>query len=163
MKEIIPEFLDAYPNIEFHFVGQADPNEKEAMSRLMGEYPQRVLWKTLDMQDMQQAYEQADITLIPTIYSEGTSLSCLEAMAAGNAVIATNIGGLTDLVIHGFNGLLIEPSVTGLHDALALLCENQELRTHLRKNARQVAGAFTIESWQKRWRKVLQEEFFSED
>ena len=163
VKEIIPEFLDAYPNIEFHFVGQADPDEKEAMSRLMGEYPQRVLWKTLDMQDMQQAYEQADITLIPTIYSEGTSLSCLEAMAAGNAVIATNIGGLTDLVIHGFNGLLIEPSVTGLHDALALLCENQELRTHLRKNARQVAGAFTIESWQNRWRKVLEEEFFSED
>jgi len=163
VKEIIPEFLDKFPHIEFHFVGQADPDEKEAMTHLVGKYPQRVLWKTLDMQDMHIAYEQADITLIPTIYSEGTSLSCLEAMAAGNAVIATNIGGLSDLVIHGYNGLLIEPSVTGLHDALGLLCEDQSLRTQLGKNAKKVAGAFTLESWQKRWRKVLREEFFSKD
>lgn len=161
VKEIIPEFLENYPELEFHFIGQADPDEEAAVKQLVNDYQKNVFWKTLEMQDMHEAYEQADITLIPTVYSEGTSLSCLEAMAAGSAVLATNIGGLTDLVIHGFNGLLVEPSVPALRDALSLLCDNPELRNRLGKNAREVASAFTLNSWQDRWRKVLREEFFS--
>jgi len=163
VKEIVPEFMEAYPELEFHFVGQADFEEEDAVEQLVNRYQERVIWKILEMQEMHEAYEQADITLIPTQYSEGTSLSCLEAMAAGNAVIATNIGGLTDLVIHGFNGLLMEPSVPGLREALSLLCDNPELRNQLGKNARNVASAFTLKSWQDRWRKVLRKEFFLED
>jgi GT2 family glycosyltransferase/glycosyltransferase involved in cell wall biosynthesis len=163
VKEIVPEFMEAYPELEFHFVGQADFEEKDAVEQLVNRYQERVIWKILEMQEMHEAYEQADITLIPTQYSEGTSLSCLEAMAAGNAVIATNIGGLTDLVIHGFNGLLMEPSVPRLREALSLLCDNPELRNQLGKNARDVASAFSLKSWQDRWRKVLREEFFLED
>ena len=52
--------------------------------------------------EMNKAYQNADITLIPSLYSEGTSLSCIEAMACGNAVIATRIGGLSDLIINDF-------------------------------------------------------------
>lgn len=161
--DIIPEFLERYPQLEFHFIGQADSEEEAAVESLIKNYNNRVLWKTLDMQAIQKAYQQADITLIPTLYSEGTSLSCLEAMAAGNAVIATNIGGLPDLVINEYNGLLIEPNATSLRDALSLLCDNQQLRDRLSKRAREVASAFTINAWQVKWRQVLNEEFLREN
>ncbi len=157
--EIVPEFLDAYPDLEFHFVGQADPEEETAVQELIRNYHGRVSWKTLDMQTMHEAYKEADITLIPSVYSEGTSLSCLEAMASGNAVIATNIGGLPDLVISGHNGLLIEPSASALRDALTILCQNPDLRNQLGKRALEVAGTFNIEAWQSKWRKILTEVF----
>ena len=154
---LVPEFLDAYPELEFHFVGQADAEEKTAVEDLVKKYQGRVSWKTLEMQAMHEAYEMADITLIPSLYSEGTSLSCLEAMASGNAVIATNIGGLPDLVISGYNGLLIEPSVSALREALSTLCDNPDKRRQLGKRAQEVAGAFNIDIWQSKWRKIFTE------
>ena len=157
--EIVPEFLDAYPELEFHFIGQADPEEEKAVQELIRDYPGRVYWETLDMQTMHEAYKEADITLIPSVYSEGTSLSCLEAMASGNAVIATNIGGLPDLVISGYNGLLIEPSAGALREALTLLCDNPDMRHQFGKRALEVAGAFNIEVWQSKWGKILTEVF----
>jgi GT2 family glycosyltransferase/glycosyltransferase involved in cell wall biosynthesis len=159
VHELVPEFLEAYPQVEFHFVGQADPKEKSAVKKLVKRFNGRVSWQTLEMQNMDQAYEQADITLIPTLHSEGTSLSCLEAMASGSAVIATNIGGLPDLVIHGYNGLLIEPTVNALRNALAMLCDNPEMRQQFGARAREVACTFNLQIWQNKWRDFLAEVF----
>lgn len=77
---------------------------------------------------MPEVYRRADIVLVPTCYSEGTSLSCLEAMASGCAVIATNVGGLPELIINRFNGLLIAPEAEALAEALTQLIEQPELR-----------------------------------
>ena len=43
---------------------------------------------------MPAIYQGADICVIPSIGSEATSLACLEALASGCAVVATNVGGL---------------------------------------------------------------------
>jgi len=39
-------------------------------------------------------------------------------MAVGCAVIASYVGGLSDLIIDGFNGLLIKPTAEGLINAI---------------------------------------------
>ena len=104
---------------------------------------------------MSGAYREADIALCPTVASEGTSLSCLEAMASGNAVIATNVGGLPQLVIDGYNGLLIAPEAGELREAMELLLDDGELRARLQENARQVSLSYSKKVWQKRWRKML--------
>ncbi len=106
---------------------------------------------------MHEAYQQADIALIPTVESEGTSLSCLEAMACGNAIVATTVGGLTDLILPDFNGLLIEPRIADLRDAITRLLEDEELRRRLGRRGRKVAQAFSITIWQERWKRVLAE------
>ncbi len=157
VHELVPEFLENYPQLEFRFVGQADPEEQKAVQTLIGSYPGRVSWQTLEMQDMHHAYEQADITLIPSLYSEGTSLACLEAMASGNAVIASNVGGLPDLVISGYNGLLIEPSVSALQEALIVLCEDPDLRNRFKNRGREIAENFNLDVWKARWYKLINE------
>lgn len=155
VAEVMEEILHTYPRVEFHFVGKADAREEEHIQGFMARYPGRIRWYWLPPEEMPQAYQQAQITIIPTIHSEGTSLSCLEAMASGNAVIATNVGGLPNLILPDFNGLLIDVSAAALLEALKTLIEDKALRQQFGRRGREVAQAFSIESWRARWEQVL--------
>ncbi|OHA91076.1 MAG: hypothetical protein A2665_01115 [Candidatus Zambryskibacteria bacterium RIFCSPHIGHO2_01_FULL_46_30] len=53
-----------------------------------------------------QYFSIADVVVQPSI-AEARSLSCLEAMASGSAIIATNTGGLGELIQHKVNGFLV--------------------------------------------------------
>jgi glycosyltransferase involved in cell wall biosynthesis len=157
VKEIVPEFLAAYPELEFDFVGQANLQEEISVQELVRANPGRVTWRSLPMDEMYRAYQQADITLIPTLHSEGTSLSCLEAMACGNAVIATNVGGLPDLILSGYNGLLVEPNSASLRAGLHMLCQDAGQRALFARRALEIASIFNTSQWRDKWKQVLGE------
>jgi len=53
-------------------------------------------------------YDRIDIALLPSL-GEGIPLSLLEAMRWGIPCVATNIGGIPEIVENGKNGILIEP------------------------------------------------------
>ena len=98
-----------------------------------------------------------DIAVVPTTGSEGTSLSLLEAMASGCAVVCTNVGGMTNIVLSGYNGLMISPEEDELFDALATLIEDASLRARLQSNAYTCAKeAFSLKRWQDCWEKVIE-------
>lgn len=102
-------------------------------------------------------HEDKDIAVVPTIGSEGTSLSLLEAMASGCAVVCTNVGGMTNIVLNGYNGLMISPDEEELYDALKALVEDTSLRARLQTNAYVCAKeAFSLERWQESWEKVIE-------
>lgn len=78
-----------------------------------------------------------DILVVPSIWYENTPLVIYSAHAAGCPVIASNLGGMSEVVHHGENGLLFEPGeVTGLADALKLLCHDRGLLQRLVENVR---------------------------
>lgn len=54
-------------------------------------------------------YSAADFSILPSLM-EATSISCLEAMAAGLPIVCTNVGGLPYLVKDGENGYLASPA-----------------------------------------------------
>lgn len=155
--EVLPDVLASFNDVEFHFVGQADSAEEHAMEDLMKTYPGRVRWYSLPPEMMHEAYQTAAITIIPTLFAEGTSLACLEAQASGNAVIATNVGGLPDLILDRHNGLLIEPSAEALRTALTRLITDEPLRGRLVTNAVEVARNYGLPRWEARWRTLLAE------
>jgi glycosyltransferase involved in cell wall biosynthesis len=64
--------------------------------------------------------------------SEGLPVSVLEAMAAELPVVATDVGGLAELVVDGETGILVPPGdEAALSEALGRLVEDRELRRRL--------------------------------
>lgn len=100
---------------------------------------------------MGTAYRLSDIVLIPTFAYESTSLAALEAMGSGVPVVATNVGGLNDVVRHGMTGLLVPPDPQALASAVAGLAGDTELRARMGAAGRQmVAAGFTHDHWRQR-------------
>jgi glycosyltransferase involved in cell wall biosynthesis len=68
---------------------------------------------------------------------EGLSMAMLEAMAAGVPVVATDVGGTPELIVHGVTGLLVPPGrPESLADALVGLLEDEDGRDAIREAAR---------------------------
>jgi glycosyltransferase involved in cell wall biosynthesis len=62
--------------------------------------------------DMPALIASADVMVFPFRNTEGPAdypQALLEAMACGTPVIATQVGGLKELIQHGINGLLVKP------------------------------------------------------
>ncbi len=99
-----------------------------------------------------------DIALIPTSGSEGTSLSALEAMSAGCAVICTSVGGLSNIVIDNYNGLLIKPNGKELAEAILKIMDSDELLLRLKQASIQtIKYGFSKELWNKRWLDTIED------
>lgn len=156
ISRVIPFIMDKYPFVDFDFIGFAHGEEiKSDLERLKSHYPERIRHFVVEPDQMVEVYQQTDISLIPTQYSEGTSLSCLEAQACGNVVIATNIGGLPNLILDGYNGILINPNEDELLKALDRVVSNEKLRQFLSQNAVSVASVFDKKIWISRWEEVI--------
>ena len=77
-------------------------------------------------------------------------------MATGNAIIASNVGGLSDLIIDNYNGLLINPpNSQELQQKIEELISNPNLRKRLGDNALAVAQCFDQKIWQAKWLEIL--------
>ncbi|NPV72081.1 MAG: glycosyltransferase family 4 protein [Firmicutes bacterium] len=148
------------PDCDFILCGQAHDPEAEEFARHLAGTSQapnvRFEWHTPD--EMPEVYRQADIAVIPTRAAEGTSLACLEAMASGLPVVATPAGGLPQLIVHGYNGWLVDLNHGSLVPALAYLAKDPKLRALFGKRNREIAvAAFDIRRWRAAWRRALRE------
>lgn len=84
-----------------------------------------------------------DIYTHITLGEGGVSLAILEAMCAGKPIIASNIGGIPEAVENGKSGILIEPNVKTVTEAITKLLCDTELRTDLGNTARIRAKYFS--------------------
>ena len=99
---------------------------------------------------------QHDIAVVPSLASEGTSLSVAEAMATGCPVVATAVGGVTNMIISGYNGLLTMPNAASLIEGIEFLIQNPSTRRYIGMKAYETAkDAFSLERWEKSWQQVL--------
>ncbi|MDV4343033.1 glycosyltransferase family 4 protein [Methanoculleus sp. YWC-01] len=91
-------------------------------------------------------YQAADIFVLPS-FSEAFPLTLLEAGAAGLPIVATNVGGVPDILHDGVNGLM---SKTGdpedLASKIATLLDNDELRAEMGKKGQMLVKQY---SWEK--------------
>jgi len=81
-----------------------------------------------DIADVQAA---ADVSAMPSDW-EGLPLAVLEGMFAGNPVVASNVGGISEAITNGVEGFLVEAgSVQQLASALELLVADPILRSRM--------------------------------
>lgn len=85
-----------------------------------------------------------DVLILPS-YSEGLPLVILEAMSMGLPVIASEVGGIPEIVKDKKNGLLFRPGdITTLKEHICCLQKNPNLYKNLSKNALQTASENVI-------------------
>ena len=76
-------------------------------------------------------YDAMDVLLLTSV-NEGTPVSVIEALAAGRPVVATRVGGVSDVVRDGVDGFLAEVAdVESLAARLAELAGDPELRARM--------------------------------
>lgn len=84
-------------------------------------------------------YSSADITVVPSVF-EPFGQVATESISCGTPVVAFNNSGLTEIVEHNVNGLLVEAfDIESLGDSISRLLHDDGLRQQLSKNARQIA------------------------
>ena len=91
---------------------------------------------------MPQAYAEADILVLPSVWAENQPVSIMEAMASGVAVVASRIGGIPEIIEDDVTGRLVEAGdVAMLAGVLDDLASAPSRRAELVCNARaQVAN-----------------------
>ena len=131
--------LDREPGARFVIAGSG-PLEDELMalaSELGIARACRFLGARHDVHDVMAAM---DVFVLPSL-NEGLPMAILEAMALGKAVVATNVGGLPEVVRHRDSGLLVpagEPRA--IADACLELAQDREWALRLGARARAVVA-----------------------
>lgn len=116
-------------------IDQPDSVEQDIRARVQGDAIPNIVFvgDTARPEDFLGA---ADLFVFPS-RREGFPNALLEAMAAGTAVIASNIGGCADLIRSGKNGILVEPDdPQALAEQLHICLAQTETRARLGKAAR---------------------------
>ena len=152
IKAMIP-ILDKYHNVELIIAGDGPDEQllKDAFDRF-----DNVQFITYMSNDSLLIHKDVDIAIIPTLGSEGTSLSLLEAMASQCAVVSTGVGGISNVLIDNFNGLVVNPKDDSCQKAIELLINDSALRRRLADRAYQtVSEGFSYDIWKKKWSQVL--------
>lgn len=124
-------------NCELCFAGPDSDSQVSLNWHNSLKHKDRVILKgMLTPQEVIQHYSKCNIVIIPSL-EEGMPNAALEAGATGKCLIASNVGGLPELIINKYNGILIKPgSVKGLCDSLIFCAENRIVCENMGLNLR---------------------------
>lgn len=95
--------------------------------------------------DVPQILATLDLFVLPSI-KEGFPFAILEAMASGLPIVATDVGGIAEVISHGQNGLLVPPKRADLlANAISGLMSDPKRRRELGERARLSVSALSVE------------------
>jgi colanic acid/amylovoran biosynthesis glycosyltransferase len=126
-----------------HFVG--DGPDKDALIRTAAEIgiaDKMVFHGQQKQAAVARLLQDTDVLVAPSVPTrdgrrEGIPVVLIEAMSSGVPVVASNISGIPELVIHGETGLLAPPrDVTALADALERYYHDPALRERMSRSGR---------------------------
>jgi len=110
-------------------------------------------------QDVPQIMSKIDLLVFSSVGPEAFGRVIIEAQASGVPVIATKVGGVTDIITDRKNGILVAPyNVTQLADAIIEVLKNGKLADELAKNAIEgVRQKFTLTAMAQKTMNAYQE------
>ena len=133
---------------EIRIVGEGDLTGK--LKQQAAQYPHVLFTGKLVAPELAREYREANVFVLPAIVdhkgdTEGLGVVLIEAMESGLPVVASNVGGIPDVVVDNVSGLLVpDKNPVALADASKRLAENPTLGNQLLEGARnRIAEHFT--------------------
>lgn len=135
---------------------ELDPGQPSPLLVYLGDGPDLERWEAIRQglscsdrvlftgyrDDADEIVGSADVAVVPSVWQEAFGLSALEPMSRGVPVIASSVGGLTEVVEDGVTGLLVPPGdERALADALHRLLAGPEERRRMGRKGRDRARA----------------------
>jgi len=137
MLSVLPRISKKYPDVRLFLGGIWDSKELKKQAEKLGDKVKYLGW--IDEREKEKYRSLCSVFAMPTHF-DGISLSILEAMAAGMAVITTNVGGIPEVIADGFQGRMITPGDReALYNVLMELLGDEEQRRRYGHAARQQA------------------------
>lgn len=126
-----------YPDVDLIFVGEFLEKERLEIKLRDEGILDRVLFKGI-VTHKEVAYymKLSDLLVLPT-WAEGLPNVVMESMALGLPVVASNVGGIPEIIKDGINGLLVQAKNSSeLTSAIMRMMNDVELRKQCIANAR---------------------------
>jgi glycosyltransferase involved in cell wall biosynthesis len=152
---------EQYPEAVFALVGRGDEEQELRAQASASAAAERIQFLG-ERSDVPEILASSDLFVLPSL-NEGLSIAMLEAMAVGVPVVATDVGGASDILITGQTGWLVPSGdPTALADAIGdALSHPERARAYAERARAMVETDFSIETHARRlealYRQVLAE------
>ena len=149
-------------NLKLVFIGTAPSNQDSYLHCLKTQITNLNLNKNVKIipfqENISEIWQSIDIAIVPSTEPEPFGLVAIEAMLAKKPVIASNHGGLTEIIVDNITGFLFEPrNDKALSSAILKLIDNPNLRVTFGENGHQrVLEKFSIENHVKQFEQIIQ-------
>lgn len=112
-------------------------------------------------EELKTIYASSDIFVCPSITAkdggqEGFGLVILEAMASGLPIVASNSGGITQLIKNGINGLLCEEKNAGqLADKIGMLLTDERLYQEIEEGGKEMLRQYDYQYIAEQYKEIF--------
>ncbi|MCL4408262.1 MAG: glycosyltransferase family 4 protein [Thermotogae bacterium] len=131
-----------YGYLSLHLFG--DGSKKKAMEDFVTRNEIKNVYFHNFVKNTDEIYSKIDLLVVPS-KMEALSLVIIEAMSRNIPVVASNVGGIPEIIKDGYNGLLAEPNVRSFVTKITKIIENPQLISAFAKNYAQTLAQFDIE------------------
>lgn len=140
-------------NIHLLFIGSTIKSQMSLLDELKSEIKIKKLNDIVTIVDFQKDlwkfYDCIDIVIVPTTIQESFGLVAVEGMLSKKPIIASNHGGLKEIIVHNNTGILFEPNNNvELKKSIETLIFNQDLITlYGEKGEKRAELEFSLEKY----------------
>lgn len=162
LLDIFTNYLIQYENVKLLFVGSPVEEQEYYLEEIENTIIRNKLEKRIKIvpfsKDLNTIWSITDIAVMPSTEAESFGLVAAEAMLAKKPVVASNLGGLSEIVINNETGYLFDPkNKLDLFKAISNLIENPLSRTEFgEKGHERVVQEFSIEKHVQQFEAVFQ-------
>ena len=130
LMEAIPSVLSRMGKEDplFVFVGPGESIRYSSMAKSKRIESSCIFTGPTSREGVVQLMKKAELLVAPS-FIENTPYTILESMACGVPVIASNVGGVSEIIENGYNGMLVEPnSSEAITNSITKLLEDPSLQ-----------------------------------
>lgn len=158
----MPSILEKVPRATFTIAGEGEEMlELQKLTKKLGLEKVITFSGKITEAEKHKLFSSAWVVVQPSMV-EGWGITVIEANASGTPVIASNVKGLRDSVVHGKTGILVQAkSEEEFATAITEILANQQLRTQLSSAALKWSKNFDWDESADHFRDILENYFQS--
>ncbi len=154
--EVAASVHSSHPKVHFVIIGDPPTGYEDYYDKLLGMIAQKGLEKNVRITNVPSARIPDAIGCMDMVFQashvESFSIAALEAMAMARPLVATDVGGMSDMIVDQESGILVRPRATAdAANALKGLIDDAARRSQIAKRARErILEHYTIGSMLRR-------------